>query len=95
MFVTLTLLFLNAGPLNAAMANVLPAAVRGRGFAFNTFAIHLLGDALSPWLIGIASDRMGLRTPVLATGALMVVAGMVLMAGRGALTRDLRTAAAS
>jgi MFS family permease len=93
MFVTLTLLFLNAGPLNAAMANVLPAAVRGRGFAFNTFAIHLLGDALSPWLIGGVSDRVGLRVPVLATGALVVVAGMVLLAGRKALTRDLRAAA--
>ena len=33
MFVTLLLLFLNTGPLNAAMANVLPAELRGRGFA--------------------------------------------------------------
>jgi MFS transporter, Spinster family, sphingosine-1-phosphate transporter len=93
MFVTLTLLFLTTGPLNAAMANVLPAALRGRGFAFNTMAIHLLGDALSPWLIGVASDRVGLRMPVLATGALMLIAGIVLLAGRGALTRDLRAAA--
>jgi MFS family permease len=93
MFVTLTLLFLNTGPLNAAMANVLPADLRGRGFAFNTMAIHLLGDALSPWLIGVASDRMGLQMPVLATGCLMVLAGVILLAGRGALTRDLRAIA--
>ena len=45
MFVTLLLLFINTGPLNAAMANVLPAELRGRGFAINTMAIHLLGDA--------------------------------------------------
>jgi MFS family permease len=94
MFISLTLLFLNMGPLNAAMANVLPAALRGRGFAFNTMAIHLLGDAASPTLIGAASDHLGgLRLPVLATGALMVVAGLVLLAGRGALRRDLAAVA--
>ena len=37
MFVTLLLLFLNTGPLNAAMANVLPADLRGRGFALYTW----------------------------------------------------------
>ena len=31
-----------------------------RGFAINTMAIHLLGDALSPLLIGVVSDRIGL-----------------------------------
>jgi MFS family permease len=89
MFVDLTLLFLTTGPLSAAMANVLPATMRGRGFAFNTVAIHLLGDALSPWLIGEASDRIGLRLPVLLTGALVVLAGAILIGGRGALRRDL------
>jgi MFS family permease len=93
MFVALTLFFLTMGPLNAAMANVLPAAVRGRGFAVNTLAIHLLGDALSPWIIGFVSGRVGLRSPVLASGAFMVVAGVVLLAGRGALRRDLAAAA--
>jgi MFS family permease len=93
MFVSLTLFFLTTGPLNAAMANVLPAALRGRGFAVNTMAIHLLGDALSPVLIGVASDHMGLRTPVLATSMLMVIAGAVLLAGRGAFRRDLQAVA--
>jgi MFS transporter, Spinster family, sphingosine-1-phosphate transporter len=90
MFVTLTLLFVNAGPLSAAMANVLPAAMRSRGFAANTFAIHVFGDAVSPFLIGGASDRLGsLRLPVLATGIIIASAGLVLLAGRGALRRDL------
>jgi hypothetical protein len=46
------------GPLNAAMANVLPANLRARGFAVTTMVMHLLGDAASPWLIGVASDRV-------------------------------------
>jgi MFS family permease len=93
MFVSLTLFFLTTGPLNAAMANVLPAALRGRGFAVNTMAIHLLGDVLSPTLIGVASDRIGLRTPILVASMLMGIAGAVLLAGRRALVRDLEAAA--
>jgi MFS family permease len=94
MFATLTLLFLNAGPLNAAMANVLPAELRGRGFAFNTWAIHLFGDAASPPIIGWVYDRVGLRAPVLGAGLLMGVAGLILLAGRGAYARDLKVASA-
>jgi MFS family permease len=93
MFITLTLVFLITGPVNAAMANVVPAELRGRAFAFNTTCIHLLGDALSPWLIGEASDHIGLRWPVLVTGLLLGVAGLVLLAGRGALRRDLQAVA--
>ena len=89
MFVALTFLFLNTGPLNAAMANVLPAQLRGWGFAMNTMAIHLLGDASSPTVIGFASDRMGLKLPVLVTVTLPILAGLVLLAGRSALARDL------
>jgi MFS family permease len=93
MFVTLTLLFLGTGPLNAAMANVLPAELRGWGFAVNTFSIHALGDAISPTLIGLASDRIGLLVPVLVTGLLLTVGGVVLLAGRRSLVRDLEAAA--
>src|SRR5437867_3232305 len=90
MFVTLVLLFVNIGPLNAAMANVLPAELRARGFAVTTMLIHLLGDAASPWIIGEVSDRMGgLRLPVLATGCLLAVAGVVLLAWRQTLVHDL------
>jgi MFS family permease len=95
MFATLTLLFVNTGPLNAAMANVLAPALRGRGFAVNVVAIHLGGDALSPLLIGAASDRIGLRIPVLVTGLLVVLAGVVLWVGRGSLRRDLAEAGAT
>lgn len=89
MFVTLFLLFMNVGPLNAAMANVLPPDLRARGFAVTTMVMHLLGDAASPWLIGVASDRIGLTAPVLVTGCLLAVAGVVLLAGRGTLPADM------
>jgi sugar phosphate permease len=90
MFVTLLLLFMNIGPLNAAMANVLPADLRARGFAVTTGAMHLLGDAASPYLIGAVSDVVGLTTPVLVTGLLLAVAGVVLLVDRASLERDTR-----
>jgi SPW repeat len=52
--------------------------------------MHLLGDAASPWLIGEASDQIGLRIPVLVTGCLLAVAGVVLLAGRATLETDLK-----
>ena len=89
MAITLLLLFVNVGPLNAAMANVLPAELRARGFAVTTMLMHLLGDAASPWLIGAWSDRIGLQMPVLVTGSLLGAAGVVLLLGRATLESDL------
>src|SRR5262249_60361863 len=82
-------LFMNIGPLSAAVATVRPADLRARGFAVTTGMIHLLGDAASPWLIGVASDAVGLTLPVLVTASLLVVAGIVLLLDRASLVRDL------
>lgn len=89
MFCSLFALFLGTGSLNAALTNVLPATLRARGFAVYSTAIHLFGDGPSPALIGAASDRLGLAIPVLATGLLLPVAGLLLLLGRRALARDL------
>jgi hypothetical protein len=90
----LFLIFLSLGPLNAAIANVLPANLRSQGFAVNVMAIHFLGDAISPYFIGLASDHLGgLKWPVFGAGSLLVLAGLVLLAGRRALERDLTRAA--
>jgi MFS family permease len=94
MFVVLLLLFLNTGPLNAAMANVLPATLRARGFSIYTVAIHLFGDAISPPIIGKASDLVGLRLPVLVCGLIVVFAGLLLLLGRRHLVADLQREAA-
>jgi MFS family permease len=49
-------LFCNSGPLNAAILNVSPPAIRATAFAITIFTIHLLGDAISPTIIGNLSD---------------------------------------
>ncbi len=89
---TLFCLFLNYGPLNAAMVNVLPGNARARGVGLHTTTIHLFGDASSPFLIGAASDAIGLRIPVLVTGLMVGLSGIILIVGRHALVRDLAAA---
>jgi hypothetical protein len=44
---------------------------------------------VSPWLIGVASDAVGLKLPVLITGCLLSLSGLVLLLGRHTLVRDL------
>jgi MFS family permease len=90
MFVTLLLLFLNTGPLNAAMTNVLPGSLRARGFSIYSVAIHLFGDAASPKAIGMASDLIGLKIPVLVSGLMVAIGGVILLAGRRSLVADLK-----
>jgi MFS transporter, Spinster family, sphingosine-1-phosphate transporter len=53
-------IFLNTGPLNAIIANVSRAEVRATAYAVNIFVIHALGDAVSPTVVGMVSDRVGL-----------------------------------
>jgi len=95
MGIALFCLFLNNGPLNAALVNVLPTTARARGVGIHVTVIHLLGDAWSPFLIGAASNAIGLRLPVLLTGTLVGVAGLILLVGRRRFARDLDSANAT
>jgi len=45
-------LFFNTGPTNTILANVVHPQLRARGFALNILIIHLLGDAISPFVMG-------------------------------------------
>jgi phage-related holin len=58
------LLFLSTGPINAAIVNLVVATERATAIALSVFAIHLLGDLLSPFLIGALSDASSLAQAV-------------------------------
>ena len=58
------LLFLSTGPINAAIVNLVVATERATAIALGVFAIHLLGDVLSPYLIGALSDASSLAQAV-------------------------------
>lgn len=74
-------LFLNTGPLNAAIVNSVSAAVRSFAIALNLFLIHALGDAPSPRLIGAVSDRHGLRLGLGLTLITLLISAAILFFG--------------
>jgi MFS family permease len=74
MFFAEFFLFLNTGPLNAVIVNVTGPGIRAMAFAVNIFFIHALGDAVSPTLLGWVSDLHNLRTALLLTPLVILLA---------------------
>ncbi len=68
----LVILFIPTGAIAAALVATTDKRIRSMAFALNIFLIHLLGDALSPTLIGWASQTWNLKAAVfLCTLALL------------------------
>jgi predicted MFS family arabinose efflux permease len=74
-------IFLGTGPLNAAIVNAVPAAVRATAIAVELFLIHALGDTPSPSLIGMVSDHSTLATGLGLTLVTMLIATVLLFLG--------------
>jgi MFS family permease len=81
LFVTEFFLFLNTGPLNAAIVNSVSAPVRATAISFNLFIIHAFGDTFSPQIIGAISDRSNLRIGLGATLIFLVISALILGLG--------------
>jgi MFS family permease len=88
-------LFLSTGPANTALANVTRPAIRSSAFAINIFVIHLLGDAISPKLVGEITDRShgNMNVGFAAVSVAIAASGLFWLAGARFLERD--TAAGS
>ena len=71
-------IFLNTGPLNAAIVNSVPGAVRATAISINLFCIHAFGDTFSPQIIGAISDRANLGVGLGATLVSLLAAGGIL-----------------
>lgn len=83
------LLFLNTGPLNAAIVNAVEAPVRSTAIAVELFVIHALGDAPSPRIIGWISDRSSLQGGLAITLITLTLSAALIFAGaRFALKLD-------
>ena len=80
-FVAEFFLFLGTGPLNAAIVNSVAAPIRATAISVNLFVIHILGDAISPTLIGKISDATNLRIGLGATLITLVLSGIILFVG--------------
>jgi MFS family permease len=86
-------LFFNTGPANTILANVTAPPVRTTAFALNIFIIHALGDAISPPLIGVLSDRIGLGVSMGLVGLMFLVGGVLWLMGARHLEGDSRRVA--
>ncbi|MDD5657146.1 MAG: MFS transporter [Elusimicrobia bacterium] len=81
-------LFLNMGPINAIIVAVIAPRLRSMAFAANILVIHALGDAVSPALIGLASDRWGLTAALLSAIAALAPAAGFCWLGLGTYDAD-------
>jgi hypothetical protein len=70
-------LFLSTGPINAAIVNLVLASERATAIALSVFAIHLLGDALSPLIVGALSDAFSLQQAITILPVAVLVGGFV------------------
>ena len=63
------------------MVNSVDAGIRATALAVNTFVIHALGDAFSPWLIGKISDHSSLQTAFWAAFVAAALSGWFFLRG--------------
>lgn len=96
-------LFFNTGPSNTIIANVTPPAIRATAYATNILMIHLLGDAISPVLIGKVLDatksdlhpRGNATAAFSMVGVAFVVGGVLWLLGARHLKGDTQRAIAA
>ena len=92
-FLSCFCLFFNTGPSNAILANVTHPSIRATGFAMNIFLIHLLGDAISPTVVGWIADKHGINAGFTFMAWIMGLGGVIWLFGARYLQRDTERAA--
>src|SRR5579871_3390470 len=83
-------LFFNTGPTNTILANVTHPSIRASAFALNILVIHLLGDVISPLVIGAITDASGknMNIAFLFVSAAVLLGGVLWLWGARYLARD-------
>ena len=95
LFLAVFCLFFNTGPTNTALANVTHPSMRATAFAINIFVIHLLGDAISPTLIGSIADHTpnkNLNPAFTFVSFLVLIGGLLWLWGAKYLGADTKMA---
>jgi len=70
-------IFLSTSPINVVILGSVPTELRASAMAASIFAIHLLGDMISPPLIGAISDASSLRSAMLVLPVALTIATLV------------------
>jgi MFS family permease len=81
-------LFFNTAPANTILANVTHPAMRAAGYALNILVIHAFGDVLSPFVIGLISDRYTMDAAFRVVALMFLLSGTLWLFGARYLGRD-------
>ncbi len=92
-FLTIIGLFLHTGPAFTLLANVTRSRIRATAFAINILVIHLLGDSISPIIIGAVADASNLQTAFLLMSVMILLGGTLWILGAKTLDADTAKAA--
>jgi MFS family permease len=74
-------LFMSIGPIGAALVNSIEPSFRSTGQAISIFLIHMLGDVISPPIIGFISTRSSLETAMMVLPPMFAVGGFIWCLG--------------
>jgi len=91
-FVSCFCLFFNTAPTNTILANVTHPAMRAAGYALNILVIHALGDVLSPFVIGLISDRYTMDAAFRLVAIMCLFSGLFWLIGARYLAADIKRA---
>ena len=94
MFATCFCMFFSTGPINTILANVSHPSMRATAFALNILFIHILGDVISPPIIGAINDwNDGAMNPAFLMVSFTILAGAIFwLWGVRYLERDTKLA---
>ncbi len=73
-----TLLWCYNGPINAILVNCVPSGLRARAFSLSILAIHLLGDAISPPIVGALADATSSLPTAIAVVPIALAGGAMV-----------------
>jgi MFS family permease len=76
--------FLSTSPINAAILDSVPPAIRASAMAVSIFGIHLLGDLWSPPGVGFLADHITMPIAMLALPVAIAVSGAIWWRPKGA-----------
>ncbi len=77
-----TVFFLSFSVLvNAVIVNAVNPWIRATALSVNVVIIHLLGDAISPFIVGLISDLSDLRVAISITPVMIAISGFILLYG--------------
>ena len=91
-FAAVFFMFVNTGPSNTILANVVHPVMRPAGFAVNILVLHLFGDVISPPIVGWVSGYWGTAAGFWVVAASLAVGGLLWLWGGRYLQLDTEMA---